>query len=77
MLPDGDRVIAFDSHRARLLALRDAIAAASPARQEELCRIVVENVVVHDREVTAITWTPPLRPFLAIQLWYPQGDSNP
>lgn len=76
-LPDGDRVIAFDSHRARVLALRDAIAAASPARQEELCRIVVENVVVHDREVTAITWTPPLRPFLAIQQWYPQGDSNP
>ncbi len=76
-LPDGDRVIAFDTHRARVLALRDAIAAASPARQEELCRIVVENVVVHDREVTAITWTPPLRPFLAIQQWYPQGDSNP
>jgi DNA invertase Pin-like site-specific DNA recombinase/predicted nucleic acid-binding protein len=75
-LPDGDRVIAFDSHRARVLALRDAIAATSPARQEELRRIVVENVVVHDREVTAITWTPPLRPFLAIQQWYPQGGSS-
>ena len=76
-LPDGDRVIAFDGHRARLLAVADAIASASPERQEELCRIVVEGVVVHDREVTSITWTAPLRPFLAIQQWYPQGDSNP
>ena len=76
-LPDGDRVMAFDTHRVRLLTLRDVIANASPARQKELCRIVVENVIVHDREVSAITWTPPLRPFLSIQQWYPQGDSNP
>ena len=36
-LPDGDRIIVFDSHRARILALPDAIVAASPARREELC----------------------------------------
>lgn len=60
-LPDGDRITAFDIHRARLLALPDAIAAASPARREELARIVIERVVVHDRQVEAITWTPSAR----------------
>ena len=64
-LPDGDRIKAFDAYRIRLLALPDAIAAASPARREELCRIVVERVVVNDRRIEAIVWTPPARPFLA------------
>ena len=45
-LPDGDRVVVFDAHRARILALPEAIAAASSARREELCRIVIERVVV-------------------------------
>lgn len=34
-LPDGDRIVVFDAYRARILALPDAIAAASPARREE------------------------------------------
>jgi hypothetical protein len=38
----------------RLLALPDAIAAASPARREELCRLVVERVVVDDRRIDEI-----------------------
>jgi DNA invertase Pin-like site-specific DNA recombinase len=78
-LPDGDRIITFDHHRARLLALPDAIAVASPARREELCRIVVERVVVRDRQIEAIEWTPPMRPFLdqKRQRECPQGDSNP
>ena len=78
-LPDGDRIITFDAHRARLLALPDAIAVASPARREELCRIVVERVVVRDRQIEAIEWTPPMRPFLdqKRQRECPQGDSNP
>ena len=63
-LPDGDRIVAFDAHRARVLELPHAIAAASPARREELCRIVVEQVVVRDRRLAGITWTPPVRPFL-------------
>jgi hypothetical protein len=41
----------------------EAIAAAPPARREELCQIVVERVVVRDRQVEAITWTPPAPPF--------------
>jgi DNA invertase Pin-like site-specific DNA recombinase len=76
-LPDGDRIKAFDAYRARVLALPDAIAAASPARREELCRIVVEQVVVNDRNVEEIVWTPPARPFLEKQRECPQGDSNP
>ncbi len=58
-LPDGDRIRTFDAYRARLLALPTAIAVASPERQEELCRIVVEQVVVSDRKVAEIVWTPP------------------
>jgi DNA invertase Pin-like site-specific DNA recombinase len=76
-LPDDDRIRSFDAYRARLLALPEAIAVASPARREELCRILVERVVVRDREVAAIDWTPPARPFFERQRECPQGDSNP
>jgi len=37
---------------------------------------VLERVVVADREVTAFTWTPPVRPFFESGLWYPQGVSS-
>ena len=76
-LPDGDRIRAFDAYRTRILALPDAIAAASPARLEELCRIVVEQVVVVDRQLKAIEWVPAARPFFKWQRECPQGDSNP
>ena len=76
-LPDGDRIRAFDAYRARVLALPDAIEAASPERREELSRIVVQRVVVRDRQLEAIEWTPAARPFFERQREYPQGDSNP
>jgi hypothetical protein len=57
--------------------LTEAIAVASPARREELCRIVVERIIVNDRQVEAIVWTPPARPFFEKQRVCPQGDSNP
>jgi DNA invertase Pin-like site-specific DNA recombinase len=76
-LPDGDRIRAFDAYRTRILALPDAIAAASPARLEELCRIVIQQVVVADRQLTAIEWVPAARPFFEKQRVCPQGDSNP
>ena len=64
-------------YRTRLLALPEAIDLASPARREELCQIVIERVVVRDRELEAITWTAPARPFFERQRECPQGDSNP
>ena len=76
-LPDDDRIRSFDAYRARVLGLPEAIAIASPARREELCRIVIERIVVNDREVEAIEWTPPMRPFFEQQRVCPQGDSNP
>ena len=76
-LPDEDRIRSFDAYRARLLALPEAIAVASPARREELCRILVERVVVRDRQLETIDWTPPARPFFERQRACPQGDSNP
>ena len=73
-LPDGDRIAVFDAYRTQLLALPAAIEAASAARREELCRILVEQVVVRDRQVEAIDWTPPARPFFEKrQRWCPQG----
>ena len=77
-LPDDDRVRAFDAYRTRLLELPHAIDVASPARREELCRIVVQEIVVRDREVESIAWVPPARPFFQKrQRACPQGDSNP
>jgi hypothetical protein len=76
-LPDGGRIRTFDAYRARVLALPEAIEMASPARLEELCRIVVERVVVRDRQLAAIDWTPAVRPFFEKQRECPQGDSNP
>jgi hypothetical protein len=38
-----------------------------------LCRIVVEQVVVNDREVEEIVGTPPARPFFEKQRECPQG----
>jgi DNA invertase Pin-like site-specific DNA recombinase len=76
-LPDDDRIRSFDAYRARILELPDAIAVASPARREELARIVVQNVVVWDRQVEGITWTPPARPFFEKrQRECPQGVSG-
>ena len=75
---DDDRMAHFDAYRARVLALPEAIAVASPARLEELCRIVLERVVVRDRAIEAIEWIPAVRPFFQErQRECPQGDSNP
>ncbi len=76
-LPDGDRIRVFDAYRARVLALPDAIEAASPERREELSRIVVQRVVVRDRRLEMIEWTPAAKPFFERQRECPQGDSNP
>jgi hypothetical protein len=76
-LPDNDRIRSFDAYRARVLELPEAIAVASPARREELCRIVIERIVVRDRQLDSIVWTPPVRPFFEKQRVCPQGDSNP
>jgi hypothetical protein len=72
-LPDGDRIRAFDAYRTRILALPDAIAAASGARLEELCRIVIQRVVVADRQLRTIEWVPAARPFFEKQRECPQG----
>jgi hypothetical protein len=76
-LPDGDRIRTFDAYRARVLELPDAIEAASPARREELSRIVVKPLVIRDRRLASIKWIPAVRPFFEGQRECPQGDSNP
>jgi hypothetical protein len=75
-LPDWDRVIAFDTHRARILALPDAISVASAEKREQLARIVIQRVVVADRQILAIEWTAPAQPFQKRQQACPQGGSS-
>ena len=67
----------IDSYRARVLALPEAIEAASPARREELSRIVVQRVVVRDRDLASIEWAPAVRPFVERQRECPQGARRP
>ena len=76
-LPDSDRVKVFDAYRAQVLGLAAAILVASPARREELCQIVIDHVVVRDREIEWLGWTQPVRAFFERQRECPQGDSNP
>ena len=58
-------------------ALPNTIEVASPARREELARIVVQQVVVRDRQVQSITWTAAARPFFEKrQRACPQGVSS-
>jgi hypothetical protein len=76
-LPDGDRIRSFDAYRTRVLALPEAIEAASPARRETLSRIVLQRVVVRDRRLEAIEWTPQVRPFFERQRECPQGCLSP
>jgi hypothetical protein len=76
-LPDDNRVAQFDAYRTRVLAFPEAISAASPARLEEVCRIVLERVIVRDHTVDTIEWVPAVRPFFKRQRVCPQGDSNP
>jgi hypothetical protein len=59
-----------------LLGLAEAIAFASPARREELCSLLIEKVIVRDRQLHSITWVPAARPFFKWQRKCPQGGSG-
>jgi hypothetical protein len=61
---------------ARVLALPEAIAMASAARRVELRGIVVERVVVRDRQIAKIEWVPTVRPFFKRHRECPQGGSG-
>ena len=76
-LLDGDRIRTFDAYRARVLELPWAIEAASLTKREELCRVVVQRVVVRNRQLAGIEWVPAARPFFEKRRECPQGDSNP
>ncbi|HET7494186.1 MAG TPA: recombinase family protein [Candidatus Limnocylindrales bacterium] len=76
-LPHGDRIRLFDAYRAEVLGLAQAVEAASPSQREELCHIVIDRVVVRDREIETLEWAHPVRVFFERQREYPQGDSNP
>ena len=60
--PDGDPILSFDASRAWILALPDTIPVASGARSEKLGRIVVDRVVVRNRQPAALDPSAPARP---------------
>ena len=76
-LPNNDRIRSFDDYRVRVVELPEAIAVVSPARREELCRIVIERVVVNHRQLESIVWTPPARPFFENSGSAPKGAQAP
>lgn len=80
LLPDSDKLVAFDQNRKVMTRMAQNVDAATPAQQAELVQMLVERVVASGGKVSErdITWTPPARPFFAERWWEcPQGDSNP
>ena len=55
----------FDRHRAIAGSMSEAIDKATPAQQREFIELLVERVVVRDRQVAEIAWVPAARPFMA------------
>jgi hypothetical protein len=65
-LPGSDnRLALFDRHRAIAVSMWEAIDKATPAQQREFIQLLVERVIVRDRQVAEITWVPAARPFMA------------
>jgi site-specific DNA recombinase len=84
LLPDSDKLVAFDRNRRIMTSMAANVSAATSAQQGELVQMLVERVVASGGKVSErdITWTPPARPFFAEaggERWWecPQGDSNP
>jgi len=63
LLPDHEKLVAFDRHRGILVSMAENLARATPAQQAELVALLVERVVVTASEVREIVWTPAARPF--------------
>jgi len=83
LLPDSDKLVAFDRNRKVMTRMAENVDAASPAQQVELVQMLVEQIVASAGSVSEkdITWTPPARPFFAevgAGRWceYPQAVSN-
>jgi site-specific DNA recombinase len=82
LLPDSDKLVAFDRNRQIMTGMAANVAASNPPQQAELVQMLVEKVVASGGRVSEqdIIWTPPARPFFAEAAGWlecPQGDSNP
>ena len=60
-----NRLALFDRHRQIAVSVSEAIDKATPAQQREFIELLVERVVVRDRQVAEIEWVPAARPFMA------------
>ena len=77
LLPDGNKVIAFDRNRRVMASMAKNVAAATPLQKAELARLHIDRAVATNGTV-AVAWSGPARPFFGgVGGWYPQGDSNP
>ena len=71
-VPDEDKLVAFDAHRATVLNVADALPNMTPQEKKDLVRLFVERVTL----VGAITWTGPVAPFYArVAGVSPEGSS--
>jgi DNA invertase Pin-like site-specific DNA recombinase len=80
MLPDSDKLVAFDRNRKIMTSMAANVNASTPAKHAELVQMLVERVQASGGKVSEreITWTPPARPFFAesgAERWWecPQG----
>jgi hypothetical protein len=63
LVPESDRIVAFDQVAAIVSSLPGAIDAASPARLKELIQMIVSRVTTSGRSVTQIEYVAAALPF--------------
>ena len=63
LVPESDRIVAFDQVAAIVSSLPGAIDAASPARLTELIQMIVSRVTTSGRSVTQIEYVAAALPF--------------
>ena len=66
LLPDDGKLVQFDRHRKVMVDMAENVAAATPEQLRELILMLVERAETHGRELGAVTWTGPARPFFAV-----------
>jgi DNA invertase Pin-like site-specific DNA recombinase len=67
LLPDSDKLVAFDRNRKIMTSMAANVSASTPQQQAELVQMLVGEVVASGGKVSErdVTWTPPARPFFA------------
>jgi hypothetical protein len=77
MLPDDGKLVLFDRQRKVLVDMAENVAAATPEQLRELVLMLVERAETRGRELGAVTWTGPARPFFGVVAVAPPDGLEP